>query len=98
LSIYQRVFKLPPASVLTLGVDAAAVPRRSPPAEGVNDGFQLEHYWSYRDVMQEGLADPITDETDALRELEGTLAAAIQAQSMADVPVGAFLSGGIDSS
>ena len=38
------------------------------------------------------------DEAEALGELEEALARAIGGQSMADVPVGAFLSGGIDSS
>jgi len=98
VSIYERVFKVPPASILTIPADAAGVPLSSPPAEGEGNGLSLEHYWSYRDVMLGGLADPIADEADALEELERTLAAAIQAQSMADVPVGAFLSGGIDSS
>jgi asparagine synthase (glutamine-hydrolysing) len=98
LSIYERVFKLPPASVLTINAEAAASPRSSPPPEGREGGLRLEHYWSYRDVVQRGLADPIADEAEALDELERTLAAAIQGQSMADVPVGAFLSGGIDSS
>jgi asparagine synthase (glutamine-hydrolysing) len=44
------------------------------------------------------LADPIGSEAEALDELEKALAAAIEGQSVADVPVGAFLSGGIDSS
>ena len=98
LSIYRRVFKLPPAAILTIAADAADRPLDAPPAEGSRDGVRLEHYWSYREVMRRGLADPLTDEADALDELERTLAAAIQGQAMADVPVGAFLSGGIDSS
>src|SRR5206468_7628598 len=58
----------------------------------------LEHYWSYREVVRSGLDQPIHDEAEALEELERTLATAIRGQSMADVPVGAFLSGGVDSS
>src|SRR4029079_1760808 len=55
-------------------------------------------YWSYRDVVRRGLDDPIADEAEALPELERVLARAVHSQSMADVPVGAFLSGGVDSS
>jgi asparagine synthase (glutamine-hydrolysing) len=98
LSIYQGVFKLPPASVLTISADAAATPFSHPPREGRSEGVTLEHYWSYRDVVREGLDQPIDDEAEALEELERTLARAIAGQSMADVPVGAFLSGGVDSS
>ena len=90
LSIYERIFKLPPASILAIGADAAAAPLNEPP--------EVKRYWSYRDVLQNGLEDPIGDDEEALDELERSLAAAIQGQSMADVPVGAFLSGGIDSS
>jgi asparagine synthase (glutamine-hydrolysing) len=44
------------------------------------------------------MRDPITDTQDAVAELEKALVQSIQGQSFADVPVGAFLSGGIDSS
>ena len=98
LSIYEGVFKLPPASILTIAADAAATPLREPPAQGRAGGITLEPYWSYRDVVRTGLDQPIESEADAQEELERTLAAAIAGQSMADVPVGAFLSGGVDSS
>jgi asparagine synthase (glutamine-hydrolysing) len=49
-------------------------------------------------VVESGLADPLPNEEAARRELESALIAAIQGQSVADVPVGVFLSGGIDSS
>ena len=61
------------------------------------DGAQ-ERYWSYREVVETGLANPLPNEEAARRELESSLIAAIQGQSAADVPVGVFLSGGIDSS
>jgi asparagine synthase (glutamine-hydrolysing) len=98
LSIYEGVFKLPPACILTIDAAAAATPLREPPEEGRAGGVTLERYWSYRDVVRGGLEQPIADEAEALDELERTLATTIQGQSMADVPVGAFLSGGIDSS
>ena len=98
LSIYQGVFKLPPASILTFTLDAAGVPLSEPPSEGRSAGVTLESYWSYRDVVRAGLEQPIEDEAEALDKLERALATAISGQSMADVPVGAFLSGGIDSS
>jgi len=99
LSIHQRVFKLPPGCILTLDREAAARPLDEPPAEGTSaGGLALDRYWSHREVVRRGLDQPIADEREALEELEQVLATAIRGQSMADVPVGAFLSGGIDSS
>ena len=98
LSIYRRVFKLQPGCILTVTPEAAREPLDEPPAEGRAGGFTLTRYWSYRDVVRRGLDDPIADEAEALPELERVLARAVHSQSMADVPVGAFLSGGVDSS
>jgi len=99
LSIYERVFKLLPGCVLTVDLESAACPLDEPPEVGSNrNGLRLMRYWSYRDVVRSGLDQPIRDEGAALEQLENVLATAIRGQSLADVPVGAFLSGGIDSS
>lgn len=99
LSIYRRTFKLPPGCLLEVKADGAAVPLDVPPDEAdFSNGIRLKRYWSYRDVVRSGLAEPIEDENDALGELEKALSGSIRRQSVADVPVGAFLSGGIDSS
>ena len=97
-SIYRRVFKLPPGMILTLSAAEQPAPLDAPPQEGRTGSLYLRRYWSYRDVVCQGLADPLGDRDEALRTLEQVLARAIQGQSFADVPVGAFLSGGIDSS
>ncbi|WP_010185639.1 asparagine synthase (glutamine-hydrolyzing) [Sphingomonas sp. PAMC 26605] len=97
-SIYRGIFKLPPASLLTLTIDAACAPRTAPFADGAHDGATLASYWSYRAVVQDGLADPFETEEDGIAAVEAALSAAIVRQSVADVPVGAFLSGGLDSS
>ncbi|HET7710071.1 MAG TPA: asparagine synthase (glutamine-hydrolyzing) [Sphingomicrobium sp.] len=98
LSIYERIFKVPPASILTIAPESVRTPRREPPRTGRDGGITLSPYWSYRDVVERGQAAPIRDETEALEQLEESLDRAIAGQSMADVPIGAFLSGGIDSS
>ena len=99
LSIYERLFKLEPGCILTVDRAAASMPSDEAPGDGQGKGgITLTRYWSYRDVMREGLANPITDEGEALKRLEQVLADAIKGQSVADVPVGAFLSGGFDSS
>ncbi len=96
-SIYRGIYKLIPGCILTLSAEALAVP--GGPAElGSQGPLKLKRYWSYREIVGEGLKHPIVDEGSAIDALEKVLAAAIKGQSMADVPVGAFLSGGIDSS
>jgi asparagine synthase (glutamine-hydrolysing) len=89
LSIFEQIHKLPPACILTLPTETA---------EFSEVALKIEPYWSYRQVVLDGLDDPFDDETAALEALETALAEAVMGQSLADVPVGAFLSGGIDSS
>ena len=98
LTIYRAMFKLPPGSVLTISAEALGRPLATPPGETDHGPARLRRFWSYRDVVRSGLESPILEEGEALQELESALAIAIGGQSMADVPVGAFLSGGIDSS
>ena len=51
-----------------------------------------------REVAERGLSQPFAgSDGDAIAELESRLRKAIAMQSVADVPLGAFLSGGIDS-
>lgn len=98
-SIYRGIFKLPPASILTIDLEGARAPRLEPPIAGTaSDGVRIEQYWSYEAVVRDGLDSPFAGEGEALDGLDNALRASISGQSLADVPVGAFLSGGIDSS
>ena len=98
-SIYQDVYKLEPGCMLSLPLDQAALrPAKAPFAPSRYGGLAVERYWSLPDVAGEGLADPISDETEAADRLADALSESVRLQSIADVPLGAFLSGGIDSS
>jgi asparagine synthase (glutamine-hydrolysing) len=59
---------------------------------------QPETYWSMRQCVVAGQRDRLTDPSEATIELERLLSQAVGRQLLSDVPVGAFLSGGIDSS
>ncbi|HEX4848721.1 MAG TPA: asparagine synthase (glutamine-hydrolyzing) [Novosphingobium sp.] len=98
LSIYRRVYKLPPGCLLTLSADAAATPLDAPPAEGAGGPVRLERYFDYAEQVLAGAADPVSDREAELEELDAVLTRAVKRQLIADVPVGNFLSGGIDSS
>lgn len=84
-SIYQGIYKLPPGHLLTV-----SLARREP---------VVAQYWSLPQVAERGVAAPFAgSDLDAVDALEALLKDAVRQQMVADVPLGAFLSGGIDSS
>lgn len=87
-TIYRGIYKLLPGAILTL-------PAQNGPAPGL-DATTIKRYWSLRQAME---APTFTGNlNDAADELERRLSTAIGLQKLADVPLGCFLSGGIDSS
>lgn len=81
-SIYKKIKKLPPAHMLTYHIDSGAL--------------QNERYWSIPKYSEKESRDFNFD--SELENLENTICEAISGQLLSDVPLGAFLSGGIDSS
>lgn len=88
-SIYQGIFKLVPGTFLQFTQDD--IQQRALPIPS--------KYWSLGEVATRGAENIFTGSfDDAVEELETLVRQAVKLQSVADVPVGAFLSGGIDSS
>lgn len=86
-SIYVGVRKLRPGCMLSID-----------PARPELDIEPVE-YWSLREAAERGAAQPFDgSDRDAVDALEALLTAAVGQQMVADVPLGAFLSGGVDSS
>lgn len=84
-SIYQGCRKLPPGTVLRIGSDGAA--------------SEPESYWSARAVVERGQSQPFAGtEQEAADRLEALLRDAVRLCMVSDVPLGVFLSGGVDSS
>lgn len=98
LSIYHHIFKLEPGCLLSVSDAVPPVPSQPLRPQATYNDLRLQRWWSLADVVEAGAKNPITDEQEALTSLEKSLKNAVQLQSLADVPLGAFLSGGVDSS
>ncbi|RTL97068.1 asparagine synthase (glutamine-hydrolyzing) [Ancylobacter aquaticus] len=99
-SIHPGLYKLEPGCLLEVDATGlpAAAPRRPLRPGDSSGGLNIRRFWSLDRVIQAGAEQPLTDEASAVDMVEATLAAAVGRQMVADVPLGAFLSGGIDSS
>ena len=88
-SIYENIRKLPPGCALTL--TELELRERDLPVP--------EPYWSLQTIAESAAAHPFAGtEKEATEQLETLLLDSVRRQMVADVPLGAFLSGGIDSS
>jgi asparagine synthase (glutamine-hydrolysing) len=82
LSIYQDIHKLAPGHMITL---------KSP------EQITSKRYWCPHKITEQPLLDGLSEQAQ-IRKLDDLLSDAVKARMVADVPLGAFLSGGIDSS
>lgn len=82
-TIYKNCFKQKPGTILTFSNGAL---------------LKEETYWSLQTSFQKGKDNSIDDFDEACHRVECELTTSVHNQLIADVPVGVFLSGGIDSS
>ena len=84
-SIYKDIFKLEPGQIVEIN----------------SHSNKLEKYkfWSLEEVYKNGSENKFRGSSiQAINQLENILSEAVSSQMQSDVPLGAFLSGGIDSS
>lgn len=88
-SIYRGIKKLKPGEYLNIpagNFDAAKI-------------AEPKSYWNFNDAVEKAVSEPFSGTTEqALNALDSQLSKSISEQMLADVPLGAFLSGGVDSS
>lgn len=84
-SIYKNIFKMPPGTIISVAANGQIE--------------NIETYWSFSNFVstQQKASVRLSDE-EAVNNLEYLMGCAVKEQMVADVPLGAFLSGGIDSS
>jgi asparagine synthase (glutamine-hydrolysing) len=88
-SIYKGIQKLQPGALLSFSLERAAKQR----------SYEIEQYWSAKAAAETGAAAMFDGSSaDAIAALDERLREAVGLRMEADVPLGAFLSGGIDSS
>lgn len=86
-SIYQGIEKLPAGQYVQIKKG------------DLRSDVQLKSYWSLNQAIEAGIANPFQGtDIEATNLLEQTISQAVKGQMLADVPLGAFLSGGVDSS
>lgn len=81
-SIFEQVYKLDPGGILQFHYGEV----------------KTWKYWDIKNVYHEMRKNPVTDYEQAKNELKALLQKAVKSRMIADVPLGAFLSGGYDSS
>jgi asparagine synthase (glutamine-hydrolysing) len=86
-TIWAGVRKLPPGTFLTISLASNRIDPGAP-----------QPYWRLAEAVRLGQRARIRDEVIAVDELERLLSIAVKRQCLSDVPLGAFLSGGVDSS
>lgn len=86
VTIFEGVRKLRPGCTMRVQVERGAL------------RLTEEAYWRPGQLVPDGRGTATPSEADALASVDAALQAAVRLQMVADVPVGAFLSGGIDSS
>lgn len=98
-SIFEGIYKLEPGCVLSVSGAAPARPPADPlRAPGSYETLTMRRWWSLAEAVEAGARNLITDEQEAVEALAARMQEAVRLQSLADVPLGAFLSGGVDSS
>ncbi len=88
-SIYSGIYKLAPGTFVAMDVEKASPDSLPEPVP----------YWTFEHAVESGLDDPFEGtEEEATEHVANLLRSAISLQMISDVPLGAFLSGGLDSS
>jgi asparagine synthase (glutamine-hydrolysing) len=92
LCIWKGVFKLPPGTRLTVAANDLAASS----AEHLRS--RVKRWWSLEEMAKAGVAAPLPyEDAELVSQLDSLLRTAVGQRMLADVPLGALLSGGIDS-
>jgi asparagine synthase (glutamine-hydrolysing) len=98
-SIFKNIYKLDPGCVLQIdnfGRDRH--PKQITSSIFNTKGVSIKQWYSLSKIAKDSQTNLIENESEAIEMLEKVLLESVQSQLISDVPLGAFLSGGVDSS
>ena len=99
LSVYEKSFKLPPGSYISIDLNKYKPKPCSSFEELIqSEGVYFKLWWSLDEGYENKLQNLSISDQEVIDETESLLEASVNKQLISDVPLGAFLSGGIDSS
>ena len=98
-SIFKDIYKLDPGCILQIDSSGiASPPEQITSSEFSAKGVSIKKWYSLSKVAKKSQGNLITNQHEAINLLESALYKAVEGQLISDVPLGAFLSGGVDSS
>ncbi len=95
-SIYKNIYKLLPGSMLTINKDNLNHILKN--EDNYYEKLTINKWWDAKETFNSQLIKPYSGEEKAIKDTEEILIQSIKSQLISDVPIGTFLSGGIDSS
>lgn len=98
-SIYKDIYKLLPGTYCKFSLENPPTKKDlSQQILSLEEGVNLRKYWSVSEEIKESKKNRFSDIDSAITELDIKLNEVVEEQMISDVPIGSFLSGGIDSS
>jgi asparagine synthase (glutamine-hydrolysing) len=98
-SIYKNIYKIEPGTILTINNFQSIKKPKDPIRPGeIYENIYIRRFWDLNNEVENGASNQIDDEKEAVNSIEKVLSKAVSRQMISDVPIGAFLSGGVDSS